>query len=83
MENGWDVRVWLVGGIYGLVGAAVRRIYYFVSALFCSSIPTFCSFKKMLFYLLYSIIITIIHFKKAWVGYKNSQLVCSNIYLMQ
>ena len=40
-----------------LVGVVVRRYIDFliptplVSALFCSSIPTFCSFKKMFFVL--------------------------------
>ena len=54
--------MWLVGvgGIYGcgLVGVVVRRYIDFlilliptplVSVLFCSSIPTFCSFKKMFY----------------------------------
>ena len=46
MESGWNVWVWLVGVL-------VRRYIDFlilliptplVSVLFCSSIPTFCSF---------------------------------------
>ena len=48
VESGWNVWVWLVGVV-------VRRYIDFlmlliptplVSVLFCSSIPTFCSFKK-------------------------------------
>ena len=53
--------VWLVGegGILSM-GVVVRRYIDFfilliptplVSVLFCSSIPTFCSFKKMFFVL--------------------------------
>ena len=56
LESGWNVWVWLVGVV-------VRRYIDFlilliptplVSALFCSSIPTFCccSFKKMFFVLI-------------------------------
>ena len=50
---GWNLWVWLVGVV-------VRRYIDFlilliptplVSALFCSSIPTFCSFFKMFFVL--------------------------------
>ena len=53
-------RVWLVGegGIYG---CGCKEVYRFphttphttplVSVLFCSSIPTFCSFLKMFFVL--------------------------------
>ena len=50
---GWNIRVWQLGVV-------VRRYINFlilliptpiVSVLFCSSIPTFCSFKKMLFVL--------------------------------
>ena len=53
VESGWNVWVWLVGVV-------VRRYIDFlilliptplVSVLFCSSIPTFCSFKKMFFVL--------------------------------
>ena len=49
--SGWNLWVWLVGVV-------VRRYIDFiilliptplVSVLFCSSIPTFCSFKKMFF----------------------------------
>ena len=52
-ESGWNLWVWLVGVV-------VRRYIDFlilliptplVSVLFCSSIPTFCSFKKMFFVL--------------------------------
>ena len=51
--SGWNLWVWLLGVV-------VRRYIDFlilliptplVSVLFCSSIPTFCSFKKMLFVL--------------------------------
>ena len=51
--SGWNLWVWLLGVV-------VRRYIDFlilliptplVSALFCSSIPTFCSFKKMFFVL--------------------------------
>ena len=50
--SGWNVWVWLLGVV-------VRRYIYFlilliptplVSALFCSSIPTFCSFLIKLFF---------------------------------
>ena len=53
--SGWNLWVWLVGVV-------VRRYIHFlilliptplVSALFCSSIPTFCSLKKMFFILVY------------------------------
>ena len=49
--SGWNLWVWLLGVI-------LRRYIDFlilliptplVSVLFCSSIPTFCSFKKMFF----------------------------------
>ena len=52
--NGWNLWVWLLGVV-------VRRYIDFlilviptllVSVLFCSSIPTFCSFKKMFFVLI-------------------------------
>ena len=56
--SGWNLWVWLAGGCewnlwVWLVGVVVRRYIDFlilfiptplVSALFCSSIPTFCSF---------------------------------------
>ena len=51
--SGWNLWVWLVGVV-------VRRYIDFlilliptplVSVLFCSSIPTFCLFKKMFFVL--------------------------------
>ena len=53
--SGWNLWVWLAGGEC-VVGVVVRRyidfliLYYLslyttlVSVLFCSSIPTFCSF---------------------------------------
>ena len=50
---GWNLWVWLLGVV-------VRRYIYFlilliptplVSVLFCSSIPTFCSFKTFFFVL--------------------------------
>ena len=54
--SGWNLWVWLyIAGGECLVGVVVRRYIDFlilliptplVSALFCSSIPTFCSFKK-------------------------------------
>ena len=59
VESGWNVWVWLAGGGCGwnlwvwLVGVVLRRYIDFiilliptplVSVLFCSSIPTFCSF---------------------------------------
>ena len=49
--SGWNLWVWLLGEV-------VRRYIYFlilliptplVSALFCRSIPTFCSFFKSVF----------------------------------
>ena len=49
--SGWNLWVWLLGVV-------VRRYIDFlilliptplVSVLFCSSIPTFCSFKKIFF----------------------------------
>ena len=52
-ESGWNLWVWLVGVV-------VRKYIDFfilliptplVSVLFCSSIPTFCSLKKMFFVL--------------------------------
>ena len=64
--SGWNLWVWLAGGGCGwnlwvwLLGVVVRRYIDFiilliptplVSVLFCSSIPTFCSFKKMFFVL--------------------------------
>ena len=62
MESGWNVWVWLVGVVsrrqVWLLGVVVRRYIDFlilliptplVSVLFYSSIPTFCSFKKMFF----------------------------------
>ena len=51
--SGWNLWVWLLGVV-------VRRYINFlilliptplVSVLFCSSIPTFCSLKKMFFVL--------------------------------
>ena len=65
--SGWNLWVWLAGGgcqwnlWVWLVGVDVRRYIDFlilliptplVSALFCSSIPTFCSFF-MFFVLVY------------------------------
>ena len=55
--SGWNLCVWLLGVV-------VRRYIDFliliptplVSVLFCSSIPTFCSFKKMFFVLVYTCI---------------------------
>ena len=62
----WNLCVWLAGSGCGqnlwvwLVGVVVRRYIDFlilliptplVSVLFGSSIPTFCSFKKMFFVL--------------------------------
>ena len=62
--SGWNLWMWLAGGWCGwnlrvwLVGVVVRRYIDFlillvltplVSALFCSSIPTFCSLKKNVF----------------------------------
>ena len=52
-ESGWNLWAWLVGVI------VLRYIDFLilliptslVSVLFCSSIPTFCSFKKMFFVL--------------------------------
>ena len=53
--SGWNLWVWLLGVV-------VRRYIDFlilliptplVSVLFCSSIPTFCSFLKMFFVLWY------------------------------
>ena len=64
--SGWNLWLWLAGGGCGwnlwvwLVGVVVRRYIDFlillvptplVSAPFCSSIPTFCSFNKMYFLL--------------------------------
>ena len=64
--SGWNIRVWLAGGGCGWnlwvwqVDVVVRRYIDFlilliptpfVSVLFSSSIPTFCSFKKMFFIL--------------------------------
>ena len=62
--SGWNLCVWLAGGGCGwklwvwLVGVVVRRYKDLlliptplVSVLFCSSIPTFCSFKKIFFVL--------------------------------
>ena len=45
--SGWSLWVWLLGVV-------VRRYIDFIlliliSVLFCSSIPTFCSFKKMFY----------------------------------
>ena len=58
---GWNLWLWLVG-------VAVKRYIDFlillipiplVSVLFCSSIPTFCSFKKF-FFVLYIYLTTLI-----------------------
>ena len=63
--SGWSLWMWLTGGCgwnlwVWLVGVVVRRYIFFlillfptplVSVLFCSSIPTFCSFLKMFFFL--------------------------------
>ena len=64
--SGWNLWVWLAGGGCGwnlwawLLGVVVRSYIDFlilliptplVSVLFCSSIPTFCSFFLMLFVL--------------------------------
>ena len=64
--SGWNICVWLAGGGCGwnlwmwLVGVVVRRYIDFlilliptpfVSVLLGSSIPTFCSFKKMFLFL--------------------------------
>ena len=64
--SGWNLWVWLAGGGCGwnlwvwLVGVVVRRYIDFlilliptplVSVLFCSSIPTFCSFFNIFFIL--------------------------------
>ena len=61
MESGWNVWVWLVGVVsrrwmwVESMGVVVRRYIDYlilhiptphVSVLFCSSIPTFCSFFK-------------------------------------
>ena len=60
--SGWNLWVWLLGVV-------VRRYIDFlilliptplVSVLFYSSIPTFCSFKKMFFVLVIIIIVIII-----------------------
>ena len=48
--------MWLVG-VGGIYGCGCKEVYRFphmlstplVSVLFCSSIPTFCSFKKMFY----------------------------------
>ena len=53
--SGWNLWVWLLGVV-------LRRYIDFlilliptplVSVLFCSSVPTFCSFKKMFFIIIY------------------------------
>ena len=52
-ESGWNLWAWLVGVV------VLRYIDFLilliptplVSVLFCSSIPTFCSLKKMFFVL--------------------------------
>ena len=48
--SGWNLWVWLAGGGCGwnLCGCGCKEVHitYLVSALFCSSIPYFCSFKK-------------------------------------
>ena len=66
MESGWNEWVWLVGVVsrrwvwVESRGVVVKRYIDvlilliptpLVSILFCSSIPTFCSFLKMLFIL--------------------------------
>ena len=62
--SGWNLWVWLLGVV-------VRRYIDFlilliptllVSVLFCSSIPTFCSFKKNVFSFLFQYFFKL-HFK--------------------
>ena len=59
--SGWNVWVWLVGVV-------VRRYIDFlillipiplVSVLFCSSIPTFCSYLKMFFFIFVPVLFVI------------------------
>ena len=55
--SGWNLWVWLVGVKWLQGGIYISSYYLFLptplaSVLFCSSIPTFCSFKKMFFILL-------------------------------
>ena len=56
--SGWNLWVWLAG-----VGYSCKEVYRFphiptplVYGIFCSSIPTFCSFKKMFF------VLVLVHF---------------------
>ena len=78
--SGWNLWVWLAGGGCGwnlwvwLVGVVVRRYIDFlilliptplVSVLFCSSIPTFCSFLKC-FSFLYKYILTKLRKRPLW-----------------
>ena len=71
-ESGWNLWVWLVGVV-------VRRYIDFlilliptplVSVLFCSSIPTFCSFKKYIFR--YFFVIKCYVIKKKFAQYKHT-----------
>ena len=52
--SGWNLWAWLVGVIVrSYIDFIILLIpTTLVSVLFCSSIPTFCSFKKMFFILI-------------------------------
>ena len=45
--SGWNLWVWLLGVV--VKRYIVHHTTPLVSVLFCSSIPTFCSLKKMFF----------------------------------
>ena len=50
--SGWNLWVWLVGVVVRrYIDFLILLIPTLVSVLFCSSIPTYCSFKKMFFVL--------------------------------
>ena len=58
MESGWNVWVWLVGVVVRrYIDVLILLIPTpLVSVLFCSSIPTFCSLKKIIFLSAYSLV---------------------------
>ena len=48
--SGWNLWVWLVGVVVRrYIDFLILLVPTLVSVPFCSSIPTFCSFKKMFF----------------------------------
>ena len=49
--SGWNLWVWLLGVVVRRYIAFLILLLLYISVLFYSSIPTFCSFLKMFFVL--------------------------------